>query len=142
MRNYSKTKKALALVGILAAACEGYREAPYVDLAGFLTTGTGHKVTGYETTSDPEKLFRQDVETAVSCVERNAPDDLTAEQTAAVADLAYNMGCAGMLKTSFFTELRHGVFDENALLDINKVHGTTVRGLTVLSKRVFTGTAT
>mgnify|MGYP004716217823 CR=1 FL=1 len=131
MKTNPKIKKALALSGILAAACEGYSEQPYVDLAGFMTTGTGHKITGHETTTDPEKLFRQDVETALSCVDRNAPDDLTAEQMAAVADLAYNMGCSGMLKTTFFAQLRRGQFDENALLDINKVHGNTVRGLTV-----------
>ena len=101
MKTNPKIKKALALIGILAAACEGYREQPYVDLAGFMTTGTGHKITGHETTTDPEKLFRQDVETALSCVDRNAPDDLTAEQLAAVAVPAYNMGCSGMSKTPF-----------------------------------------
>lgn len=82
---------------------EGLRTQVYRDSAGIATIGCGH--TGPLTKKSPiseQQAYAQaaiDLQSAESCINRNVRVPLTQSMFDALTDMAYNMGCTGLVKS-------------------------------------------
>lgn len=112
---------ALELATNLIAGFEGFRSHAYKDQAGYLTIGYGHKIVpgdGFDansviTESDARELLRQDdVVSAYNCVQAECSGiALSAQQTAALTSLCYNIGCGAFGSSTLVKLLRQGDYD-------------------------------
>lgn len=127
-------------------AKEGFSPVAYNDVAGFATTGYGHKITGNETTNDPNKLFQQDLQIATSAVDRLVNVPLSESQKTALASLVYNIGQGAFAKSTLLKKLNAGDY-EGAVKEFerwNKAGGKEVKGLTnrrIAEANLFRGEA-
>lgn len=78
---------------------EGFKPNTYDDGVGNQTIGYGHKITGQETTNDPEQLLQQDISSAAQAVDKLVQVPLTEGQKQALVSFVYNGG-PGMLEGS------------------------------------------
>lgn len=80
---------------------------------GNYAIGYGHNNStirpGQRTTpEEAEKWLIEDIQTAVSCINRNIKHQLTQGQFDALVSLAFNIGCSGFLKTAAGVAAKEG----------------------------------
>lgn len=129
------------LAAILCAQWEGFREAPYQDVAGVWTIGfgkTGPDVTGVTapTTKEAEMAWMKGrLAWLWKRIDHDVGRDLNPNQAAAVLSLAYNVGLHAVQRSPLWHYLQDGQWAPaaDAFLRFDKAHINgmlqTVKGL-------------
>lgn len=125
---------------------EGYSPVAYNDVAGIPTMGYGHKITGQETTNDPEELFKQDVAIASNAIDSLVKVPLQPNQREALTSLVYNIGQGAFANSTLLKKLNAGDVQGAAAEFDRWIHagGKPVKGLAnrrMAEKAMFTGAA-
>jgi lysozyme len=96
---------------------EGFRAAPYLDVAGHATIGYGHRVVPPEsfpaaiTEAQAAALLVRDVGAAQQAVARLVHVPLTQGQFDALVDFCFNVGSGNLASSTLLRELNAGEYD-------------------------------
>jgi lysozyme len=95
---------------------EGYKNEPYLDVAGHWTIGIGHKIKQGErftTLTDAEviQLMKKDIE-PIECFINNYMPRLTQNQFDALVIFIFNIGAPAFLNSSVFSIIKDKKFEE------------------------------
>lgn len=107
---------------------EGFSEIPYLDKAGHLTIGYGHKVKPGEyfraiTTEQATDLMRKDVAPIEGFINNYLPK-VTQNQFDALVMFIYNIGATAFLNSSVFSNLKDKKFEEATIPWAKWIHVT------------------
>ena len=106
---------------------EGFRSAPYLDIAGIPTIGYGH-TTGVSmsqapiTTAEAERLLIADLAKAEAAIDAYVTVTLNANQQMALASFIYNVGTAGFASSQALKMTNEGRIEEAAAEMLRWVH--------------------
>lgn len=106
---------------------EGFRSAPYLDIAGIPTIGYGH-TTGVSlnqppiTTAEAERLLIADLAKAEAAIDEHVTVRLNANQKMALTSFIYNVGTAGFASSHALQVTNEGRFEETAAEMLRWVH--------------------
>jgi len=106
---------------------EGFRAAPYLDIAGIPTIGYGH-TTGVAmsqppiTAAEAEQLLILDLAKAEAAIDEHVTVELNANQQMALASFIYNVGTAGFASSQALQMTNEGRFEEAAAEMLRWVH--------------------
>jgi lysozyme len=95
---------------------EGFRAAPYLDVAGHLTIGYGHRVVppesfpGEITETQALAILTRDVGLAEQAVARLVHVPLTQGQFDALVDFCFNVGAGHLASSTLLKELNEGEY--------------------------------
>lgn len=119
---------------------EGQVLKGYLDAVGKLTVGVGHLVKPGEpyklgkaiTQAESDRLLREDLKTAIACVEKRVTAPLTDNQFAALVSFVFNLGCGNFTKSTLRKLLNRGLYTQAAgeFGKWNKASGLILKGLT------------
>lgn len=116
---------------------EGFRPAPYPDVAGFLSIGFGHRIRPSELFTfldeeDATQLLKQDCSHAESAVNQCVHVVLNQNQFDALVSFCYNLGGGTLLKSTLLRKLNDGDYQNaaNEILRFDHAGGVVVPGLT------------
>lgn len=115
---------------------EGYKSIAYQDSGGKWTIGFGHTSRVYAglvcSRTQADAWLADDVKAAVSIVGSTIRRDLTDHQTAALIDLAFNIGAGNFSRSTLVSQINIGKLDDvpHQISRWNKdAHGTVLPGL-------------
>jgi len=120
----------------LTKSFEGLRLKAYKDCAGVLTIGYGH--TGTDAVegmtideAQADTLLRNDLQSAVDCVNRAVTAKITQNQFDALVDFCFNVGCGALLNSTLLRKVNAADFTDAAAQFGLWVHagGEVVAGL-------------
>jgi lysozyme len=96
---------------------EGFRERTYLDVAGILTIGYGHRLLTHETfpqgisEAKAAAMLRDDVHGAEQAVERLVKVSLTQGQFDALVDFCFNLGSGRLASSTLLKALNGGRYE-------------------------------
>lgn len=132
MANLTYGEKGLSLT----KQFEGLRLAAYQDQRGIWTIGYGHTGpnvhAGLRITEEEADVFLEsDIAGAVAGVNRMVTSTVTQNQFDALVDFAFNLGCAGLMRSTLLAWVNAGNFAAAAkeFLLWDHIGGRTVPGL-------------
>ena len=120
----------------LTRSFEGLSLAAYVDQRGVWTIGYGHTGPGIHagltiTAEEAEAFLASDIAGAVAGVNRLVTGSITQNQFDALVDFTFNLGCAGLARSTLLRKVNAGDFAAatTEFLLWDHVHGRVVPGL-------------
>jgi lysozyme len=99
---------------------EGFRGRTYLDVAGFLTIGYGHRLLHPESfpngidETQAANLLASDVRDAEQAVERMVKVTLTQGRFDALVDFVFNLGAGRLASSTLLKDLNCGRYDDAA----------------------------